>query len=230
MEKIADGLFHVGKGLLDRNDYSMADKWLHRAWEVINSHQLQEMSREAVELRIAIVQALVVTLLGIQTTESIREAKNLVGYVESEIGDQPVILLLHLEILSQSPDEAFDAEAYADIIRRMIRSLRPAENNLKLTMHHIHILHAQSPSLGCSSLENFLSVLIKNGLSSWIEKAIVMRVHMAVSHRDSEGTIDDAQRALLKLEEPVSADAAFAAQTVSLSTVSSLPLDSASYH
>lgn len=225
MEKIADSLFHLGKGLLNKQDYSMADKWLHRCWEVINSQQLQEMSREAVELRIAIIQALVAALLGVQTTESIQEAKNLVGYVESEIGDQPVILLLHLEILSKSPGEAFDAEAYANILRRMVRSFRNGENNSKLIVHHIHVLHAKSPSLGCSLLEDFLSLLIKSGPPSWIEKVIVIRVHMAVSHRDSEGTIDDARKAVRKLEEPVSADAAFAVQTVRLSTICCLRIE-----
>lgn len=196
----------------------MAEKWLHRAWEAINSQHLQEMSRDAVELRIAVMQALVAALLGTQTVESIQEAKNLVGYVESEIGDQPVILLLHLEILTKSPGEAFDAEAYADILRRMIRSFRPSENNFKLIVHHIHVLHAKSPSLGCSLLEKFLSLLIKNDSSDWVEKVIIMRVHMAVSHRDFEGTVDDARKAVLKLEKPVSADAAFAAQTVRLGT------------
>lgn len=196
----------------------MADKWLHRAWEVINSQQLQEVSRDAVELRIAVMQALVAALLGTQTSESIQEAKDLVGYVESEIGDQPVVLLLHLEILNKSPDETFDAEAYVDILRRMVRSFRPSENNFKLTVHHIHVLHAKSPSLGCSVLEKFLSLLIKNGTSDWVEKVIIMRVHMAVSHRDVEAIIDDARRAVLKLEKPVSADAAFAAQTVRLGT------------
>lgn len=222
MEKIADGLFHVGKGLLDKQDYPMADKWLHRAWEVINSQQLQVMSRDAVELRIAVMQALVSALLGTQTVESVQEAKNLVDYVESEIGDQAVILLLHLEILSKSPDEAFDAEAYADILRRMVLSFRPSENTFKLIVHHTHVLHAKSPSLGCSLLENFLSLLIKNGSSEWVEKVIIMRVHMAASHRDFEGTVDDARKAVLKLEKPVSADAAFAAQTVRLGTELSL--------
>lgn len=197
----------------------MAEKWLHRALDLINGQQLQEMSRDAVELRLAVMQALVAALMGVQTMESIEKARNLVRYVESEIGSQPVILLLNLEILTKSPAEAFDAEAYAHILRRMIRSFRPAENNFKLIIHHIHVLHAKSPSLGCSVLEDFLSLLVKNGQSTWVDKVIIMRVHMAVSHRDFEGTIDEARKAVSRLEKPVSADAAFAAQTVRWRTV-----------
>lgn len=196
----------------------MADKWLHRAWDLINDQQLQDMSRDAVELRLVVLQALVTALMGVQTIESIQKAQNLVKYVESEIGDQPVILLLHLEILTKSPTEAFDGEAYASILRRMIRSFRFVEINFKLLTHHIHVLHAKCPGLGCLILEEFLALLVKNYQASWIDKAVIMRVHMAVSHRDFEGTVDDAQKAISKLEKPVSADAAFASQTVRLMT------------
>lgn len=192
----------------------MAVKWLRRAWSLMDGQQLQDMSRDAVELRIVVMQALVAALTGIQTIESFQEAKNLVQYVESEIGDQPVILLLNLEILSKSPAEEFDAEAYANVLRRMVRSFLPEEPNFKLLVHHIHVLHTKCPSLGCSLLEEFLSVLVKNGQNIWIDKVTIMRVHMAVSHRDFEGAVDDARKAVSRLEKPLSADAAFAAQTV----------------
>lgn len=192
----------------------MADKWLHRAWDLINHQQMQAMSRDAVELRIAVLQALVTVLMGIQTMESIDKAQNLVKYVESEIGDQPVILLLNLEILSKSPAETFDGEAYALVLRRMVRGFQPTEASFKLLSHHIHVLHAKCPALGCSVLEDFLSLLVKNGQVVWIDKVVLKRVHMAVSHRDFEGTVVDARKAVSRLEKPVSADAAFAAQTV----------------
>lgn len=194
----------------------MAGKWLHRAWDLLNGQQLQDMSRDAVELRLAVMQALVAALMGVQTMESIEKAENLVKYVESEIGDQPVILLLNLEILSKSPAESFDAEAYANVLRRMIRGFRPVENNFKLIIHHIHILHGKSPSLGCSLLEDYLWLIVKTGQLAWIDKLVIMRIHMAVSHRDFEDTVDDAQKAVSRLDKPLSADAAFAAQTVRL--------------
>lgn len=213
-EKIADSIFQIGKGLLTKQDFPMAEKWLERAWDLINHQELQAMSRDAVEMRVAILQALVAVLMGIQTTESINKAQNFVRYVESEIGDQPVILLLNLEILSKSPAEAFDGEAYAHVLRRMIRSFQPTEAHFKLLSHQIHILHVKCPALGCSVLEEFLTHLVKNGQSHWIDKVVIKRVHMAVSHRDFEGTVDDARKAVSRLEKRVSAEAAFAAQTV----------------
>lgn len=214
-EKIADSLFQVGKGLLSKQDYPMAEKWLQRTWDLINHHQLQVLSRDAVQLRIAVLQALVTVFMGIQTTESIDKAQNIVKYVESEIGDQPIILLLNLEILSKSPAEVFDGEAYAHVLRRMIRGFQPTEAHFKLLAHQIHVLHSKCPGLGCSVLEEFLSHLVKDGKTTWIDKVVIKRIHMAVSHRDFEGTVDDARKAVSRLEKPVSADAAFAAQTVS---------------
>lgn len=215
-EKIVDSLYHVGKGLLSKKDYPMAEKWLQRAWDLINSQQLPGMSRDAVELRIAILQALVTVLMGLRTAESIDRAQNLVKYVESEVGDEPVVLLLNLDILSNAPGETFDGEAYANILRRMVRTFHPTESNFKLLGHHIHFLHTKCPGLGCSILDEFLSSLVKGGRTEWIDKVVTTRIHMAVSQRDFEGTVDDAHKALERLEEPVGVEASFAAQTVRL--------------
>lgn len=173
------------------------------------------MSRDAVELRLAILQALVTALLALQTAESIEKAHNLVKYVESEIGDQPVVLLLNLEMLSKSPSEAFDGEAYGSILQRMLRAFRPTETNFKLLAHHIDILHSKCPGLGGSILDEFLSVLVQSRQSKWIDKVVVKRISMATSHRDFEGTIDNALGALSRLDDAVSAEAGFAAQAVS---------------
>lgn len=213
-EKVVDSIFHVGKGLLSKQDFPIASKWLQRAWDLINDHQLQDMSRNAVELRMAVLQALVTALVALQTPESIEKAYHLVKYVESDIGDQPIVLLLHLEMLSKSPAETFDGEAYGDIIRRMIRSFRPTEPNFKLLAHHIDLLHAKCPGLGCCILDDFLSTLIKTGHSEWIDKVVIKRIYMATSHRDFEGTVDDVLKALSILQDTVSAEASFAAQAV----------------
>ncbi|KUI61426.1 Testis-expressed sequence 11 protein [Cytospora mali] len=213
-ENIIDVLFQIGRGILLREDFKMAEKWLQRAWDSINSQKLQEMSRDAVELRMAIIQSLVGALMGLQTTDGIEKAHNLVKYMESEIGDQPVILLLSLEILNRSPAEVFDSEAYANILRRMIRTFRPKDSSFKLLTHHIRKLHTKSPTIGCSLLDEFLASLVKGGHSSWIDTVVVTRIYMAISHRDFEGNIDDAEKALLRVENPVGSDASFSVHTL----------------
>lgn len=214
-EKVVDSLFQIGKGLLSKQDFLMAEKWLQRAWDIIIGQQLPDMSRSTVALRMAIVQALVTALLGAKCSDSVSRAQNLIEYVESEVGDQPIVLLLNLEMLSKSPGETFDSEAYGNILRRMIRSFQPTEANFKILGHHIHILHAKSPGLGCIILDEFLSSLVRSGQSEWVDRMVTTRIHMATSHRDFEGAIEDAKNALSRLEQPVSPAASFAAQTVS---------------
>lgn len=192
----------------------MAEKWLQRAWDAINGQKLQELPRDAVELRMAILRSLVTVLMGLQTSESTEKAHNLVRYVESEVGDQPIVLVLSLEILDRSPAEVFDSETYGDILRRMIRSFQPSESSFKILAYHIRKVHAKSPGLGCAILDEFLVSLIKSGQTDWIDKAVVTRVFMTTSQRDFTGSIGEAEKALSRLEQPVSSDASFSAQTL----------------
>lgn len=192
----------------------MAEKWLQRAWDAINGQRLQELPRDAVELRMAILQSLVTTLLSLQTNETNEKAQNLVQYIESEVGDQPIVLLLNLEILNRSPAEVFDSEAYGNILRRMIRGFQPSESSFQILAHHIRKIHTKSPGLGCAILDEFLASLTKTGQSGWIDKAVVTRIFMTTSQRDFAGSIEEAGEALSRVEEPVGADASFSAHTL----------------
>ena len=211
---IIEIFFQIGRGMLSKGNSPMAERWLQRAWEAINGRRLQELPRDAVELRMAILQSLVTTLLDHQTNESNEKAHNLVQYIESEVGDQPIVLLLNLEILNRSPAEVFDSEAYGNILRRMIRGFQPNESSFKILAHHIRYVHAKTPGLGCAILDEFLASLIKTGRSDWIDKAVVTRIFMTTRQRDFAGSIHEAEKALLQVEAPIGADASFSAQTL----------------
>lgn len=210
---IIDTYFQIGQAMLKKGDFPMAEKWLQRAWDAINGQRLQELPRDAVELRMAILQSLVTVLLSLQTTESKDKAQDLVRYVESEVGDQPIVLLLNLEILNRSPAEVFDAEAYGSILRRMIRSFQPSEPRFKVLAYHIRRVYGKSPGLGCVIIDEFLSALIKAGQSVWIDRTVVTRIFMTTSQRDFAGSIDEAEKSLSRLD-PISPDASFSAQTL----------------
>ncbi|KAJ0124698.1 Testis-expressed sequence 11 protein [Diaporthe amygdali] len=213
-EKIIDIYFLIGKSMLSKEDFSMAEKWLQRAWDSLHGQRLQELPRDAVELRMAILQSLVTALLGLRTSESNERAQNLVTYIESEVGDQPIVLVLRLEILNRSPAEVFDSEAYGNILRRMIRSVQLSETSFKLLAHHIRRVYSKSPGLGCTILDEFLISLIKSGQGSWIDKAVVTRIFMTTTQRDFARSIYEAEKSLSRLEHPVSTDASFSAQTL----------------
>ena len=214
-ERCADQTFEIGTDLLSGRDFPMAVKWLQRSYDVLNDQELDKMSRDGIEMRLAIAEALVKALLGIQTTDAHDRAWNLVQYIESEMGDHLVVLLLRLEILNHAPAETFDADTYADVLRRMIRSFNHQEPNFKSLMGNIRKLHDKSPSVGVRLLDEFLLTLVgEEQNDSWVENLVINRIWMITSQTDSDSTIDEARTLLKKLPKPLSVEATIAAQTV----------------
>ncbi|RYP44678.1 hypothetical protein DL768_008881 [Monosporascus sp. mg162] len=218
MEAFADTLFEIGKTLAARNDFSLATKWLDRAYDTINSQGLDKLSREAVELRMAISQALVHANLNASTDHSFQKAENLVAYMESEIGDKLTVLLLRLELLLKSPAEVFDSPGFATVLRRLIRNADISETTFKIILHHVRILDSKSPTLACEILDYFFGTrVLPSRRKEWIEKVIVFRTQMATSRRDTTESIQSLAMILDAIEEnssqPLGAEAAISLQT-----------------
>jgi hypothetical protein len=214
-ERLADVLYEVGKSLSTRSDFAISIKWFERANDVINSQELEQLSREGLELRLAILQALVSALLGAGTPDGFDKAKNYVEFLEAEAGNNFVVSLLKLELLQKTPAEVFDSEAYGDVLRYIIRNFAFSDSGFKLIMHHIRKLHDKSPGAGCAVLDDFIVALGGAEKDSWMEKAVVTRMWMVTNQRDSVETISAAQTVLGCLAKPLSAEAAVAAQAVS---------------
>lgn len=221
VESFADTLFEIGKSLASKNDFSLATKWLERSYEVINSQELEQLSRDAVELRMAIFQALVHAHLNNDTDNGFQKAENLVACIESEVGDKLIVLLLRLELLLNSPAEVFDSDAFARILRRLIRSTDLSENTLKIILHHIHTLCAKSPSLACEVLDFFInSQVLRSQFEAWIEKTVVFRAKIATSGRDTLASIQSLVGVLdavgESISQPLGVPATLSVQTVRL--------------
>lgn len=215
IEKLADVLYEIGKDLSKKSDFSLAVKWLDRAHDTINSQGLELLSREAIELRTAVLQALVTALLDLGTTDGFQRANDLVNVIEAEMGNKLVVLLLRLEVLQKSPAEVFDSDSYADVVRRMIKSFHFSESVFKLVVHHIRKLHDKSPGLGCMVLDDFIRALRSAEKDEWIERLIIVRIWMTTNQRDLVDTVQSAEHVLMKLDRTLSANGAVAAQTVS---------------
>ncbi|KAK4242198.1 meiosis protein SPO22/ZIP4 like-domain-containing protein [Achaetomium macrosporum] len=213
-ERLADVLYEIGKSLSARSDFTIAIKWFERANAIINAQELEQLSREGLELRLAILQAMVTALLGTGTPEGLEKAKNYVEFIEAEAGNKFVVSLLKLELLQKTPAEVFDSEAYADVLRHIIRNFSFSESGFKVIMHHIRKLHDKSPGAGCAVLDDFIVVLNGAEKDRWIEKAVVMRMWMITNQRDSLETINAAKNVLGYLTSPLSAEAAVAAQAL----------------
>lgn len=218
-ENMADTLQHIGADLSSAGDHNMALKWFKRASDLINSQNLDQLSMHGLELRLAICQGRVQSLLGVGSPDCLQEANDLVAYVESEVGDKPVVLHWQLEILQKSPDEVFDAEAYASILRRMIRCFDFSDGTFHFLLHHIKELRDKSSRLACGLLDELLKQhVLHSGNVAWINKAVVRRIWMATMGSESteslttlHGLLDTIFDAL---SEPLAPDATGAAHSV----------------
>ncbi|KAI1866259.1 uncharacterized protein JN550_007647 [Neoarthrinium moseri] len=210
-EKLTDTLFEIGRDFLGKNDSPMATKWLERAYEVIGSQELEKLSREATELRLAVCQALVQALLQLGTSESYHRAENIVSYIESELGDKVLVLLLRLEILLKVPGEVFESDAYAKVLRRLYRAASLSDSMFKLVVSHIRKLDDKSPTLACQVLDDFIaSHVIPSQRDDWLGRTVLIRVHMSTNQRESIETTEGLQKLLdqvdLGTEQPLAAD------------------------
>ncbi|GAW15707.1 hypothetical protein ANO14919_051260 [Xylariales sp. No.14919] len=180
-EKFADALFEIGRDLTLKKNSVLAVKWLERALERINAHEISQLSRDAIELRLAISQSLIQAYLDIGTPDYINRAENHISYMEDELGDKLVVLLFRTEVLLRSPAEIFDSKSYADILRRMMRVVDISETLFKLLMYHIRKLDEKDGPASSSVLDDFLvNYILTCRQEQWIDKAIALRTQMAV--------------------------------------------------
>lgn len=223
-EQLADTFHSIGTDLSSRNDYDMALKWLRRALGLINEQELERLSTEGLELRMAIHHELIQALLATEAKESLQEADDLASLVESEIGDKPVVLHWKLEILQKSPSEVFNEDACASILRRMIRSLDLSDAGLSFLLHAISELRTRGPQLAVGLMgELILKKLVRSGNMNWIGKALVRRVWMAMMETDTAVSVADLIRILDQVAQEAGqcdVDAATAALSVSTIMVS----------
>ncbi|KXH62229.1 hypothetical protein CNYM01_13887, partial [Colletotrichum nymphaeae SA-01] len=204
-EKMTEILFEIGKDLSKKEDFGMAVRWLERGYDIINAQDLSLLSRDAIELRLSVCQALIHALLGLCTPESSGKALDLVSYIESEIGEKPVVLLLRLELLQKAPAEVFDIEAYADNLRRMVRSFNFSEAHFKLLVHHARKLHDKSPTLATSVVDGMLrGTIVSSGREEWVERLVLLRIWMETTQRDGMRAIEELMGVLAGLQDNLS--------------------------
>ncbi|KAK1459982.1 hypothetical protein CMEL01_02981 [Colletotrichum melonis] len=204
-EKMTEILFEIGKDLSKKEDFGMAVRWLERGYDIINAQDLSLLSRDAIELRLSVCQALIHALLGLGTPESSEKALDLVSFIESEIGEKPVVLLLRLELLQKAPAEIFDIEAYADILRRMVRSFNFSEAHFKLLVHHARKLHDKSPTLATSVVDGMLrGTIVSSGRGEWVERLVLLRIWMETTQRDGMMAIEELMGVLVGVQDNLS--------------------------
>lgn len=219
---MSDTLLNIGTSLVANNDFTMAVKWFRRAFGIINAQPLEQFSVEGLDARLATIQGLIQSLIRMRTYEATTEANELISYIEGEIGDKPIVLHWRLEMLQQAQGEAADPDSYASTLRRFFQAPGATDETLRFVLYHIQQLGAKSQRLANSLLtELLLQKALPSSKQERVNKLIVHKVWFSTMGENLRE--DNAPHKLFelltnvleKLDEPLSADVAGAAQSVS---------------
>lgn len=218
-ESLSDVLYEMGKSLLEKFEYPMAIRWLDRAREVLDRQELDRLSKNAGELRISILQSTIKALIGSNGPEEMARARDMVAQLEIELGDKLIVLLLKLELINASIDASFDADAYANVLRKMIRTSILSESNFKLILYHIRKLNEKNSRLACATLDELaIQRILSDGPLERIEKVVVTRLHLIKAEPDIQKAVLPLESLFdsiaAKLAEPLGAAACLGAHTV----------------
>lgn len=158
--------------------------------------------------------------MGTKTQENLKRAEDCVAFVETELGDKPVLLLLRLELLQSVPDEEFDPLAYESVLHRMVKSFNFTNEHFKFMLHHARRLYDRSATLACSVMGDLIATkILPSEKGEWIEKALVLRVFMATGQSSVLENCIELGDLLSKVKESmvesIQPAAAAAAQSVS---------------
>lgn len=190
-ETVADTFRAIGSGLLLKNDFLLAAKWLRRARDIINCQPIDRLSVEGVNSNLEITHGLVQSLLGMNEDSATSEARDMVAHMEAEVGDKPVVLHWKLEILQKTADESSNPETYASILSHMVRTFDSTEQSFRFLLHHIEGLRAMDAQLAGSLLHEYLMErVLPSGNVDWLNRLIVRIVRLATMGSNSSGWQD----------------------------------------
>ncbi|KAF2432077.1 SPO22-domain-containing protein [Tothia fuscella] len=217
-EDLADALYEIGKDLFSKKQYELAVRWLERSYDALGEQDLGDLSDNASELRLCVMQLLAKSMFSLKTKEGIERARHFLSLMDVDFADKMVVGLLKLELLNI--EEKPSAEEYFTVLERMFRTIPLTRPNFKTIMHHLHKLRKLDTNLACKALDDLLSMrLYSEDKPEWIERAAMMRIWMTTSSPEMR---DDVQQSLLDVLDNVhantrvrfSAAATYAAQTL----------------
>ncbi len=186
-ERFTDLLYEVGHDLLERKHYEDAAKWLERASDILTDQNVEKLSSDAQELKLSVTSCLVKALLGLQEENARAKASDLIDFLQTEVGDKLVVLLLRLELLSVNHD--FDPTDYHDYLRRVISTVHLTDSNTKMILHHVYKLKSRNSALACTTLDQLYVRLLDTDKENWVEKVFIARIWTSTAFTNSADAV-----------------------------------------
>ena len=147
-------------------------KWLTKAHDVMTSQDLDSLGSDASELQVAIMHAMVKTLMNEVTKENTRKSWNIIQELDTVHGDRLAVLLLKLDLYNLDP--TFSPQAFGDVLQKIVRTVHLTDANIKTALHYVHKLRARSPRIAHTILVSLASErLVSVEESGWLEKTMI---------------------------------------------------------
>ena len=173
-EDLSDLLFEIGRDLNHKSLWIDASFWLEAAHDALAAQSPESLSKDAQQLRMSIMCALVKCQIHQGSEQSLEKAWNIIQDMSFESGDKLVVLLLRLDLLAASPVPS--AEDYRDTLHRIARTVHLTDASFSTVIHHVHKLKAWDANMAHELLSNFLTDRLL-GLGGehqiWLEKAVI---------------------------------------------------------
>ena len=214
-ENLADLLLEIGKDCSSKASHEVAAQWLERAYDILMSRDLEELSSDAGDLQTAIMHALARALLKLPGDEARRKAWNIADDLDSGPNDKLAVLILKLDLFET--EAGADSQGYCSILLRIVRVVHVTDTTFKTVLHYIHKLRALNPTLAHTVLDELsLKRLVGTEIPEWLEKVLVTMVwNITTSTSIAAGTTllrQTLDSLLDRSSRPIGASATHAAQ------------------
>ncbi|MCJ1472157.1 hypothetical protein MMC13_000804 [Lambiella insularis] len=171
-EKLADLLFEIGKERHEKAAHEAAVRWLERAHDVLSSQNLEGLSSDAGDLRIAISHTSARALMKVAGGGALEEAWNIANELDAGPSDKLVVLMLKLDLHDATSES--DLQEYSNLLSRVVRTIHITEATFRTTLHYIHKLRSKSATFAHTLLEQFLlERLLDTGNPEWVDRLVV---------------------------------------------------------
>jgi hypothetical protein len=216
-QTMAERLFVIGKDAYQAQNMPRAVQWLEYALTHMVETEAAMLSKDAEELKLAVYDSLVKAKIAQGTPESAREAQEHVEYLQTRLGDSPIVLFLRIHLLESVPGEELDVDAFAVVLRKLAKSFSITLHMVDWMCVRLLALYERRPQVAMQILDELLvGRVLPTESEEWTTKVFGLRVKMAtmVASGGPEPLPALLDRALGNLGKPLTARTVTAIQSV----------------
>ncbi|KAI5304393.1 hypothetical protein KEM56_006541 [Ascosphaera pollenicola] len=128
-EAFADICYDIGHAHLEERDFPLAVKWLERAADALSKHDLDKLSPDADELRLAVWHALARAKMASPNADGM-DFTTLTDVLSKEYGNRLPVMLLNIEMIGKEAEPDFDL--YHEKLIGLLRTVPLTNANLNI--------------------------------------------------------------------------------------------------